>query len=101
MVHRAATRSEEHTSELQSHSFISYAVFCLKKNTGREAHEGGTENLGDRATLARETQAHLQDGQLRDRARAQGRRGAAEWLFFYAVGVPGDPPPSPAGRSAD
>src|ERR1051326_9364901 len=25
-------RSEEHTSELQSHSFISYAVFCLKKN---------------------------------------------------------------------
>ena len=27
----AASRSEEHTSELQSHSFISYAVFCLKK----------------------------------------------------------------------
>ena len=26
-----ANRSEEHTSELQSHSFISYAVFCLKK----------------------------------------------------------------------
>src|ERR1051326_1544585 len=24
-----ADRSEEHTSELQSHSFISYAVFCL------------------------------------------------------------------------
>src|ERR1051326_2812111 len=24
-----ANRSEEHTSELQSHSFISYAVFCL------------------------------------------------------------------------
>src|SRR6056300_1849498 len=28
---RAAARSEEHTSELQSHSEISYAVFCLKK----------------------------------------------------------------------
>ena len=27
----ASWRSEEHTSELQSHSFISYAVFCLKK----------------------------------------------------------------------
>src|ERR1051326_7238683 len=27
----ARDRSEEHTSELQSHSFISYAVFCLKK----------------------------------------------------------------------
>src|ERR1051326_6087251 len=28
---RERNRSEEHTSELQSHSFISYAVFCLKK----------------------------------------------------------------------
>ena len=28
---KAVLRSEEHTSELQSHSFISYAVFCLKK----------------------------------------------------------------------
>src|ERR1051326_9546896 len=28
---RIYRRSEEHTSELQSHSFISYAVFCLKK----------------------------------------------------------------------
>src|SRR6056300_2076496 len=27
----ARARSEEHTSELQSHSEISYAVFCLKK----------------------------------------------------------------------
>src|SRR5881409_4253525 len=26
-----AARSEEHTSELQSQSHISYAVFCLKK----------------------------------------------------------------------
>src|SRR3546814_13468318 len=28
-------RSEEHTSELQSLMRISYAVFCLKKNTKR------------------------------------------------------------------
>src|SRR5213596_4075759 len=27
----ASCRSEEHTSELQSHGLISYAVFCLKK----------------------------------------------------------------------
>ena len=27
------SRSEEHTSELQSHVRISYAVFCLKKKT--------------------------------------------------------------------
>src|SRR3546814_2464502 len=30
---RAPSRSEEHTSELQSLMRISYAVFCLKKNT--------------------------------------------------------------------
>ena len=30
-THSLYFRSEEHTSELQSHSFISYAVFCLKK----------------------------------------------------------------------
>src|SRR3546814_7840264 len=29
-------RSEEHTSELQSLMRISYAVFCLKKNTNKE-----------------------------------------------------------------
>src|SRR3546814_4516660 len=29
-------RSEEHTSELQSLMRISYAVFCLKKNTQQE-----------------------------------------------------------------
>src|SRR5881409_2109731 len=28
-----ASRSEEHTSELQSQSHISYAVFCLKNKT--------------------------------------------------------------------
>ena len=30
-IENSIKRSEEHTSELQSHSFISYAVFCLKK----------------------------------------------------------------------
>src|SRR6188472_4519600 len=31
MLGHALRRSEEHTSELQSQSHISYAVFCLKK----------------------------------------------------------------------
>src|SRR6056300_1006010 len=31
IISEAAYRSEEHTSELQSHSEISYAVFCWKK----------------------------------------------------------------------
>src|SRR3546814_6556480 len=33
---RAACRSEEHTSELQSLMRISYAVFCLKKKKRRK-----------------------------------------------------------------
>src|ERR1051326_9413783 len=39
-LERWPCRSEEHTSELQSHSFISYAVFCLKKKkkTERNTH---------------------------------------------------------------
>src|SRR5213596_3379150 len=32
-------RSEEHTSELQSHGLISYAVFCLKKKKKRSLEE--------------------------------------------------------------
>src|SRR3546814_5500933 len=32
------SRSEEHTSELQSLMRISYAVFCLKKKTQRHTH---------------------------------------------------------------
>src|SRR3546814_10605962 len=34
---RAAERSEEHTSELQSLMRISYAVFCLKKKKQRHS----------------------------------------------------------------
>src|ERR1051326_2293102 len=30
VLHGGDERSEEHMAELQSHSFISYAVFCLK-----------------------------------------------------------------------
>src|SRR3546814_7887560 len=39
--HRAdfGTRSEEHTSELQSLMRISYAVFCLKKKTNTQTTE--------------------------------------------------------------
>src|SRR3546814_3911179 len=33
-----ATRSEEHTSELQSLMRISYAVFCLKKKTHNDTY---------------------------------------------------------------
>src|SRR6056300_486045 len=36
------SRSEEHTSELHSHSEISYAVFCLKKKIFYEFSRYGT-----------------------------------------------------------
>src|SRR3546814_3137883 len=36
-VRRAAGRSEEHTSELQSLMRISYAVFCLKKTKHKQS----------------------------------------------------------------
>src|SRR3546814_1326144 len=40
---RAARRSEEHTSELQSLMRISYAVFCLKKKTQIKQHTRSKE----------------------------------------------------------
>src|SRR5881409_2534620 len=36
----SGSRSEEHTSELQSQSHISYAVFCLKKKNTKQIHSG-------------------------------------------------------------
>src|SRR3546814_3652211 len=39
-----ATRSEEHTSELQSLMRISYAVFCLKKKTTQHGHTPNTND---------------------------------------------------------
>src|SRR3546814_8236149 len=38
------TRSEEHTSELQSLMRISYAVFCLKKKTNSTTNNTTTAN---------------------------------------------------------
>src|SRR6056297_3867908 len=40
---RTARRSEEHTSELQSHRRISYAVFCLKKKRGPDKWPRGRQ----------------------------------------------------------
>src|SRR5213080_5551949 len=44
-VERRGIRSEEHTSELQSHSGISYAVFCLKKKTKRGRNSRATAQV--------------------------------------------------------
>src|SRR3546814_9236346 len=41
----ATTRSEEHTSELQSLMRISYAVFCLKKTKKKPRTNGTTQGI--------------------------------------------------------
>src|SRR5210317_2534504 len=38
-------RSEEHTSELQSHSESSYAVFCLKKKKNKQQYKNQPHEL--------------------------------------------------------
>src|SRR5210317_1932252 len=61
-------RSEEHTSELQSHSEISYGVFCLKKKK--------TEcNPADRLQPLESSQYFLLQ-----RSRSQRR---LRWFFFF------------------
>src|ERR1043165_10257671 len=48
---KCSSRSEEHTSELQSRGLISYAVFCLKKKQKRN-----TTHTPARHKRARHTQ---------------------------------------------
>src|SRR5881394_396979 len=44
---RRPPRSEEHTSELQSHHPISYAVFCLKKKKKRAKRSHDIDKAGN------------------------------------------------------
>src|SRR3546814_4860904 len=57
-----STRSEEHTSELQSLMRISYAVFCLKKkrNTRQQTnkHKYGLQVLYTERNIRRPQQQH-------------------------------------------
>src|SRR6056300_1452632 len=61
-------RSEEHTSELQSHSEISYAVFCLKKKKKNKAHRAPPR---------------AEDNHVRVRRAAAKRRRCPSLLFFF------------------
>src|SRR5213080_3221740 len=45
-------RSEEHTSELQSHSGISYAVFCLKKKKRSQRLTEASQERARRGTTS-------------------------------------------------
>src|SRR3546814_1791348 len=59
--HHLRSRSEEHTSELQSLMRISYAVFCLKKkNIPKQNIVNQTNNIASKYTTTR----HLHKTQL-------------------------------------
>src|SRR3546814_10867937 len=61
---KASSRSEEHTSELQSLMRISYAVFCLKKKNTTKPHKTNKKNndmirdINQLLTTADKTQLH-------------------------------------------
>src|SRR5881409_2901359 len=77
----AISRSEEHTSELQSQSHISYAVFCLKKK-----NECGTSHGEKRAVREDRSEQERHEGWKRER-REQAVRGV-EPIFFVKVRHP-------------
>src|SRR3546814_6834743 len=54
---RRASRSEEHTSELQSLMRISYAVFCLKKKKNtHQKNESRVQNNSSRKIICSKTE---------------------------------------------
>src|SRR5210317_1962420 len=69
-------RSEEHTSELQSHSEISYAVFCLKKKKNKRL----TDMRSDGKKRPRNTFSSTVSSRS-DRSFFACRRSGL-WLFF-------------------
>src|SRR3546814_4918027 len=59
---QAEDRSEEHTSELQSLMRISYAVFCLKKQTTQPTHTDPRAHTHKRITT--NLRSHLRKSTL-------------------------------------
>src|SRR6056300_827073 len=53
------SRSEEHTSELQSHSEISYAVFCLKKKKTRPNNKSSKVNSLSTKTMLKQRKIEI------------------------------------------
>src|ERR1051326_8237575 len=93
-------RSEEHTSELQSHSFISYAVFCLKKKKPLPAFAADALVV-DVTKYA--TGARAREGASRSSSRRLPvlacASGETVVLFFFSTDPPPSPPPPPPPRA--
>src|SRR5210317_188588 len=73
-------RSEEHTSELQSHSEISYAVFCLKKKKAQVQY-----NIERRAPINKQkrTQSQLRHVNVQQNAQRHQADHHGNRLFFF------------------
>src|SRR5881409_1604025 len=79
MISIAWRRSEEHTSELQSQSHISYAVFCLKKKRDNR-EQPDAEHSANRSSPGAEQQraSNSRQGPV-----LQCGAGVALSLFFF------------------
>src|SRR6056300_1627160 len=75
-------RSEEHTSELQSHSEISYAVFCLKK---KKAHHPAPDLAGQVHGAPADTTAGVQHPVVVGVAGAPGEHVVLVHVFFFLM----------------
>src|SRR5210317_1289962 len=86
-------RSEEHTSELQSHSEISYAVFCLKK----KRTEITGHSLETHAISIRQQHLHGGNGTIDRQPDFRGRRIGVHGLriFFLMIRRPPRSTPYP------
>src|ERR1051326_1257101 len=91
------SRSEEHTSELQSHSFISYAVFCLKKKQAQQIFGQGAHHTS--ALVSQHLSPHRAPHRRprgRHCAEVRAAGSAAPGLFFFLKeAAPPDPSPFP------
>src|ERR1051326_5768606 len=80
-------RSEEHTSELQSHSFISYAVFCLKKTyrRSRNVPDSAPTSATDRTYFEPQRGvASVRSTRLRSGSTCESPRDLL-WKFFFLI----------------
>src|SRR6056300_956132 len=76
----SSDRSEEHTSELQSHSEISYAVFCLKKKKRTVRAAPSTVTQGRASTKQPQRAQHLSSAAWL--AWSQPQRCHSSFFFF-------------------
>src|SRR5881396_297023 len=82
-----SSRSEEHTSELQSLRTTSYAVFCLKKKKNGFSFRARLDSLGREQQVSLRQLLVRQDARLRVFVRLDQHHDPHRLLFFW-IGAP-------------